>query len=256
MAQVLVDDGLLETKEIGDGPPVLLVHDAVPGVWGALPEALRAAGHHVIGYDRRGYGDAEFFVARGPGQHASDVRTLLSRRAAGPAVVVGWGHGAVYALDAAVKAEEGEIAGLVLIEPSLHLRRHPTPPVLAARVRARVFRYLGAADNAAEHWAGLLLEPGDLTEAAHKRLRKRDAMGIVRDVGHGFGEHVRREDIAALTVPARVLRGERARPEWAAAADRAAALLGVGVTVVPGAGHAVHLSSPAPIVGAVADLVG
>jgi pimeloyl-ACP methyl ester carboxylesterase len=57
---IRVDDVDLNVQVTGDGPPILLLHgfpDSM-GMWREVTPLLAAAGHRVIAYDQRGYGDS------------------------------------------------------------------------------------------------------------------------------------------------------------------------------------------------------
>jgi pimeloyl-ACP methyl ester carboxylesterase len=85
--------------ELGEGPPIVLVH-GLPGNigdWGLLPERLAARGHRVVAYDRVGFG----FASRPgpePGRYtlesnARELGALMDALGLPRAALVGWSYG-------------------------------------------------------------------------------------------------------------------------------------------------------------------
>jgi pimeloyl-ACP methyl ester carboxylesterase len=98
----------------GEGPPVLLVAHwyAHPGVLAGMVDEL-ARDHRMVTYDARGTGSS---TRRGPYDLETDAEDLAAvvEAAGAPAVVLGWGEGAMRAARAANR-HEGLIAGIVAV---------------------------------------------------------------------------------------------------------------------------------------------
>ena len=93
-----------------DGPPILLVHSAVVDLrsWDAMVPLLVNAGHRVIRYDMRGFGesttdDVEF-------SNTDDLRAVLDRAGARQVLVAGNSRGARIALDAILETPDRFVA--------------------------------------------------------------------------------------------------------------------------------------------------
>jgi pimeloyl-ACP methyl ester carboxylesterase len=242
----------------GAGAPVLLIHGTGPAAWGELP-ALLAADHRVIVYDRRSFG-ASAAVAPPPSglsTHAEDAAALL--RAAGePAVVVGWSMGGVIALEVAGRWPE-LVRALVLLEPPLHLKRHPTPSMLAAIISAIALGRLGRPLTGARRFLRWALDrPGQgsdldrMPPEFHARLRSGDGRAVVDELAFGTGEHLDAAALGAMRLPVRVLYGSAGRQEFAGAARRLVeTVLDAELVEIPGAAHAIALDAPQQVADAV-----
>jgi len=100
------------------GPAIVLLHDGLLSAvtWDEVWEPL-AARHHVIRYDRRGYGRSELPTsAYSP---TEDLRKLLEHLKVQHAVIVGSSSGGALAIDFAI-AHPQMVDGLFLIGPVLH----------------------------------------------------------------------------------------------------------------------------------------
>lgn len=94
----------------GDGPPILLVHSAVVNLrsWDGMVPFLVNAGHRVIRYDVRGFGestteDVEF-------SNTDDLRAVLDLAGARQVAVAGNSRGAMIALDAILETPDRFVA--------------------------------------------------------------------------------------------------------------------------------------------------
>jgi pimeloyl-ACP methyl ester carboxylesterase len=97
---VPIENGhVLRVVEHGAGAPVVLVHGLPSNLedWGDLPQRLAALGHHVVAYDRVGYGGSSRGKATGDAytlaSSARDLAALLDALALPQAAVVGWSYG-------------------------------------------------------------------------------------------------------------------------------------------------------------------
>ena len=156
MPRVSVNGADLYFEERGSGPPLLLIHGlaADADVWGASLDDL-AADHRILAYDRRGY-TRSGQVPRGDFRRdGEDAAELLRALDAAPATVVGWSSGGIVALDLAVHHPD-VVAGLVLLEPTLHAKKRPGVRHLAAFLKANLLRRVKddrAATEAFLRWA-------------------------------------------------------------------------------------------------------
>jgi pimeloyl-ACP methyl ester carboxylesterase len=258
--QIAVDvpGGALEVNVQGDGALVLLIHGTAPAAWGELPARL-SAGRRVAAYDRRSFGAARSLAADGLSLHASDAGAVIAALG-GPAVVVGWSMGGVIALELAARHPE-LVAGMVLIEPPLQLKRHPRPGMLAAIAAATILGKLGRGEAGAQRFLRWALGRRDgssdlaaMPPAWHARLAAGDGAAVVRELAAGTGEHLDRALLAGITAPVRILRGDRSRPAFATSSDRAAHAARGTLIDVPGAGHAIQLDAPDAVTAAIEAL--
>jgi len=97
---VAVADGVeLNVRELGAGAPVVLVHGLPSNIgdWADTPERLAARGHHVVVYDRAGYGWSSRPPATGDAyslaSNARELGALLDRLGIERAALVGWSYG-------------------------------------------------------------------------------------------------------------------------------------------------------------------
>jgi pimeloyl-ACP methyl ester carboxylesterase len=231
----------------GTGPPLLLVHGGLSGMFRWAPLwPLLTPGFTVTAMDRRGRGssgDAENYALE---REFDDVRAVveaLADRSGGPVDVLGHSLGAVCALGAAGRG--APVRRMVLYEP-------PGP----ATVPADWLRRLHAAIDAGQSGlavASFLIEVIGLTRERVNELREQ-ALGAsagpgVDDVLAVASRTLGREadalaalDLAALTTgvqqPVRFLLGT-ASPPWAGevTALLAARLAGSEVVPLDGQGH-------------------
>jgi pimeloyl-ACP methyl ester carboxylesterase len=259
MSTVQAGPATLRYDEEGAAEPtVLLIHGTAAALWGDLP-ALLAPGHRVISYDRRGYGGSSGPPPATLAEHTADAVRLLDALAVGSAVVVGWSVGGIVALDLAVR-HPTRVAGLVLVEPPLHAKRHPTARLLGGVIggtvrgrrdpRAGADRFLRWALRDSAH-----RRPEDGVPAGWWEQMLANGAAIVHEIGLGTGEHLRAADLGALRCPVVVLHGDRSDSAFPAAARRvAAAVPRARLEVVTGSGHVMQRDRPDAIVAAVDSL--
>ena len=112
----------LQYLTAGEGPPLLVIHGI--GGYGLSDSQLQALSERsrVIAYERRGYGASsapEPFTATTVTEQSADALALLKTLSAVPADLVGFGFGALVALDLA-RREPSAIRGAVLVDPPLY----------------------------------------------------------------------------------------------------------------------------------------
>lgn len=107
---VAVPGGSLHVVDEGQGPPIVLIHAGVADLraWNDVVPPLVDAGHRVIRYDLRGFGqstteDVEF-------SHQADVRAVLDAAGVGKAVLVGNSKGGSIAYDTAIESPDRVVA--------------------------------------------------------------------------------------------------------------------------------------------------
>jgi 3-oxoadipate enol-lactonase len=104
-------------EEAGEGPPVVLVHEAIADSrmwdpqWRSFPKA-----HRTVRFDQRGYGRSA--IAAGVFSHAADLVALLDEVGLERTSLVGGSLGGRVALEVAV-AEPARVDKLVLMNPGL-----------------------------------------------------------------------------------------------------------------------------------------
>ncbi len=110
----------LNVLDIGEGPPVVLVHGLPSSLqdWAEVPQKLAALGHRVIAYDRIGYG-ASTRDSGGAGEYtyesnARDLLALLDALGVQQATLVGWSYGGAVVQVLAVQHPE-RVSQLALI---------------------------------------------------------------------------------------------------------------------------------------------
>lgn len=134
--RIPVGDGLEVSAVVrGGGRPVVLVH-GLPGCardWRELTALLSRRGHHVIAYDRIGYGysdgrrDGDFTIDA----NARELLALLENQGLTDTTVVGWSYGGGVAIRAA-RLDPSRIGRLVLIGSVGYWPDAPRPSALEA----------------------------------------------------------------------------------------------------------------------------
>ncbi|MSX02344.1 MAG: alpha/beta fold hydrolase [Actinobacteria bacterium] len=113
----------LQYEISGDGLDVLAIHPlGGSGELTAAKLAPLAQRARLISYDRRGYGGSgapDPYTATTVAEQSDDAAALLESVADGPAVLVGFGFGALIALDLAIRRSE-LVGGAVLVDPLVY----------------------------------------------------------------------------------------------------------------------------------------
>jgi pimeloyl-ACP methyl ester carboxylesterase len=259
MPSVPVDGVELAYEERGGGDPLLLIHGTGGNVWDPLPEMLASAGHRVIAYDRRGFGASTHQAIKDPRRHTADAAALLQGLNAVPAIVVGHSMGGVISLDLAARHPD-LVRALVLIEPPLHFKKHPSPTMIRSLLAAQVVRRLRGEQVAAERFfrfATSTTDGGngyDLTPPGERAKLLANAPAVMRELDSGTGEHVTSADIAGIGCPVVCLVGSITLPDYVRAAQRIAkARPATRVVSVEGAGHVLPISHPQAVLEAVRE---
>jgi pimeloyl-ACP methyl ester carboxylesterase len=260
MSEASIDGASIAYAETGSGPPVLLIHGTAAALWAELPEQLADVGHRVIAYDRRSFGGSQQPPVSDLNRHVRDAAALLETLDAAPATVVGWSMGGVIALALAIARPE-LVSALVLIEPPLHAKRHPSPRMMAGIVRAKVLERRGRPEEGAEafsRWATRERSGGSTFEKAPPEIRElvlSNSEAILAELDGGTGEEITREALAEIACPVVCLLGTNSDQAYEGAAKRLARRLpSVQLVTIEGAGHVMPLDAPGAIVDAVASV--
>ncbi|MDX3310742.1 alpha/beta hydrolase [Streptomyces sp. ME08-AFT2] len=243
-------------RETAPPPPVLLLHGLAGhlGEWDDLTARLLADGHRVVRHDARGHGAS----TRAPADmtRAAAVRdtvSLMDALALPPAILLGQSLGGLTALLTAA-AHPSRVASLILVEAGPQGRDPELPAQIGAWLDSwpAPFTSFGQAVAILGHeaWARGLdwREDG----SGHPRLDRDTMVAAVAELAT--------EDYWAqwsrVVCPALVVRGERGTmPAAEHTQMRARRPSGTRLTVVPEAGHDVHLDRPAALYEAVTDFL-
>lgn len=127
---------VLAGEAVGAGPGLVLLHAGVADrrMWQDTI-VRRAAGHRVIAYDRRGFG--ETVTPDEPFRHIDDLDLVLGRLPAGPVALVGCSQGGRVAIDYTL-ARPDRVAALVLVASAVGGAVSPEtfPPDIEAKLNA------------------------------------------------------------------------------------------------------------------------
>jgi (E)-2-((N-methylformamido)methylene)succinate hydrolase len=266
--QSVESDAVLPCRVAGKGRPVLFVHGTAAAVWGDLP--LQVAGFaRAITYERRGFVPAGAAVparaavpplTRLP-PHADDAAELLAAVAGAPALLVGWSIGGVIALEVALRWPQ-RVAGLVLLEPPLHAKRHPDANLFSGVVGSIVLGVLAGRERGGRRFSRWVFREADgrcSLDHAPRDVREavaRNAAAVCAELSGGTGEHLKLAALAALRVPTVVFAGGRSQAFLRAGAKRAAqAVQGAEYIELADANHLLQLDAAPAIAQSVRRLL-
>ena len=240
----------LFVEEQGAGPAILLAH----GMWcnGRMFHELAAAlgeGHRLITPDLRGHGRSERpEAAWGMSDLADDLVAILDALAEPRVVLVGFSMGGMAALDFAVRYP-GRLAGLALLSTTAFAET----PIRRSGIEIlmRWLRLVGARDFALRE-ASRWMFSGEFRRRHPETVRAwhRDLVAMRTDrLVDALVAVGRRPSLAdklpALTVPVAIADGDRDGLVSRREVTRMARLLPqAGVTMLPGAGHAIPVERP------------
>ncbi len=254
-------------RELGAGPPLVLLHSAGTGAsqWRGVADRL-ASRRRLLMPNLRGYGRTPPPDPAAPplDEEIAVVREMASLAGA-PVHLVGHSLGALVALHHALRHPE-TVAGLTLIEPVivgiLHADRaggDEKAQIQAGRsldeIGAMIAAFQGAiaaGDTAAamraftEYWE----DPGawDAIPAAARLPFFARADKMTADVELAWADRTGRDAFAALAGPAQVLSAGRTTPAARDMARRIAdAIPGADYAVIPDAGHMAPATHPAAV---------
>ncbi len=238
----------LHVQELGEGPPVAMLHGLVVGsvaTWffGAAPALART--HRVLLYDLRGHGRSSrpatgYSVAA----QAADLSALLDRFGGGPVALVGHSFGALVALRLALDAPR-RVSRLALVEA-------PLPPSKLGELEALVSRGPAAALEALPAETRVAVARGG--RQASKFLAHLEALGKTTLGAELAAERdVSDEALAALRLPTLLVHGTRS-PLRAVGARLARAIPGARLIELEG-GHFLPSEAPGPLTEALVEFL-
>ena len=232
--------------------------------WAEIAAALHAAGYAGVGIDLPGHGRTgvpanphRFAMA----ETARDLGTLIATLGIARAHWIGYSMGGRVALYLGV-TEPARVASLILesaspgiAEESARKERRARDEALAAEIASRGVRWF------VDYWEKLPVFasqhglPDEARGAQRARRLRNSAAGLagsLRGLGQGAQEFLGPR-LGSVRCPTLLLAGAL-DPKYAALAQRmAAAMPDAEVTLVPGAGHNIHLEQPGAFCRAVLD---
>ncbi|MDQ3880668.1 MAG: alpha/beta hydrolase [Chloroflexota bacterium] len=217
-------------------PPVLMIHGALTGswVWAPLAGYLAERGWECHALNLRGHytSDVADLASVTMDDYVADVGVAI--RAIGrPAILFGWGLGALVALR---YAERRPVLGLVLLAPSPPAAAQPRGPLehelkaIPPVYDARVYGWEAPVDRLRERMP-------DLTDVEIEKVR--ELLSGARESGRARRERMLGYEIDAdrITVPTLVLAGGRDELIEPSIAERTAQLVGGTFELLPEASH-------------------
>ncbi|UUU33559.1 alpha/beta hydrolase [Streptomyces sp. CA-210063] len=246
------DDGPLAYRDVGSGPPLVLLHGGLTDhrMWRDLVPAL-AVDHRVITPDARGHGSSA--NASKPFRLTDDLAALLRHLDTGPAVLIGMSMGGATAVDTALEHPELVralvVSGVGTSEPEF------TDPW----TKDSTARYYGALMSGdIEGWLDIV---GEVVAGPHRAIADVDP-DIVRRVRemsrataakHTVGEtdwHVPVTDTwaraAGITAPVLAINGTLDASDLIAMAERLVATVASDsrATSIEGTAHYANMEQP------------
>ncbi len=254
-------DVALNVSELGSGSPVVLVHGLPSNIgdWASVPEKLAALGHHVVVYDRAGYGWSSRPPVAGDaytlGSNARELGALLDQLGIPRAALVGWSYGGgivqTFALEHPERVSQlvllGSVGPAIPDEPADFIGRLGRSPIGPA-----LFRYvtsvppLGGAVLAgalADVFSGAAkIPPGFIDRSAAQMALPGTVDSWLAEERNGGYAHLRPE---AIAIPTLVLHGDDDRAVRRTVAEDLARRLPHGKLVwVEGGSHMLPVTHP------------
>jgi len=209
-----------------DGQPVLLLHGGLGNTewWVNLAPVLVAAGYRVVAMDSRGHGrsawgDASIIYA----QMAADVIGLLDHLGIVKTDVVGWGDGAIIALEVAIRFPE----------------RLDRVVAYAANFTSEGFQFVPSDQ----------IPPFERVIADYRRLspepERFEELGAVLDALYTVGPNYSEAELESVSVPVLILDGasnEFVTPDQPV--QLAELIPGAELVLIPGTGHFAPFAKP------------
>ena len=250
----------LHWEEAGAGSPVVFVHGwSMSSRSFAWQLEATAPSHRAIAYDLRGHGRSrreELALEEGHAleDHARDLSTLMEQLELSGAALVGWSMGGQVALEA-LPAIQDRLAALVLISTTPRFTVGGDWPhgLTEASVRALAARLEHKPQKALQRFFEGMFVAGELHETQLVDIERQVLAGAppvsVVTARRGLEALLasdQRRRLQEVRVPTLLVHGERdpiCLP--AASAFAQAHIPGARRWVLPGLGHAPHLSRPA-----------
>ena len=256
MPSIPVRDTTIYYEQTGTGPALLFIHGmcGFAEVWAGQAERL-ADRFTCVSYDRRGHtrsrlGSEPESVAT----HAADAAALIETLGLDRPVVVGSSGGARIAVELA-RTHPRLLTGAVFSEPPILSLEPAAGQQFIAEVAAAVRPAAEAGGPRAAVDAFFPLVCGglwsQLDESTKDRYRANGPMMLAEFAGEPYQPSI--ADIAAITLPCRVIAGTESHPALRAiAATLARALPDAQLTELTGSGHVTYAEQPDDFAHAVA----
>jgi len=262
------DGLLLHVDKAGGGPPLLLLHGFTGAVasWATLRAALDVA-LTTIAVDLPGHGrssspsDAMRYALS---RFADDIVRVLDALELERVALLGYSMGGRAALRVTL-AHPDRVAALVLEstspgigDPARRSERLAADLALARSIERDGVDAFVAQWEDMPMWASQRRLPDAVLDAQRTQRRASDAVGLansLRGAGAGVIESVMHR-LAGLHVPALLVVGALDEPYVALGRSMQQAFPDARLTVVPEAGHAVHLERPDDLADAVLEFLG
>lgn len=254
-----IDGCNIAWSEIGRGRPVLFIHGTAASGWGDLAERV-GVNYRAIQYDRRGFGDSKHPPVDNLSQHARDAATLLDAVEARDVLVVGWSIGGIIAAELASR-NPSRIRGMVLLEPPLWAKKHPTLNLFNGVVLSIILGLVAGPTRGGRRfsrWVFRDLSGGNSLDTAERSFSERidaNAAAIGVEIRAGTGEHLGLAELSAISTPTMVFAGDRSQRFLAEGAHRmATAIPDARFTVLPGASHLLQFERSDDIAAAILQM--
>lgn len=263
-----VGDGLLlHVERAGEGPPLVLLHGftGATTTWTSLLPRL-AAEHRTLAIDLPGHGRSS--APANPGRYAltrfaGDLPRVLDALGIDRVALLGYSMGGRAALRAALRAPD-RIAALVLestspgiADPARRAERRAADRALADEIERDGVPAFVSRWEALPLWASQHALPASARERLRAQREANDGAGLansLRGAGAGEDEPVLAQ-LGAFASPVLLVAGALDVAYVGAAGEMARAFPNARLTVVPDAGHAVHLERPDELSGAVLEFL-
>lgn len=263
-----VGDGLLlHVERAGDGPPLVLLHGftGATTTWTPLLPRL-AAEHETIAIDLPGHGRSsasEIADRYALARFADDLLRVLDALAIDRVALLGYSMGGRAALRGALRAPD-RIAALVLestspgiADPARREERRAADRALADAIEREGVPAFVTRWEALPLWASQHALPASTRARLRAQRETNDAAGLANSLrGAGAGEE---ESVLArlgtIRAPVLLVAGALDAAYVAAGSEMARAFPNAHLTVVPDAGHAVHLERPDELTDAVLEFL-
>ncbi len=253
----------LAVEAAGEGPSVVLLHAGVADrrSWRPVMAPL-LADHHVVAWDRRGFGDTTVDRAE-PHDHVTDLVAVLDALSIDRAVLVGNSQGGRTAMDAALAHPE-RVAGVMMVAAAWTGAPYPEDPddVAALWDQLQTAEKAGDLDrlNALEAriWLdGVQGEEGRVTGPARELFLDMNGGALAAD---DVGTEQRHSDawprLPDLAIPVTIVDGALDEPGAVEVGPQAAdRLADVRYVLLDGVGHLPSLERPLVLAELVRDLV-
>jgi pimeloyl-ACP methyl ester carboxylesterase len=255
MPMVGVNGIELYCREAGSGEPLVLIHGTGfnADVWDKVFDLL-AHDYRTIAYDRRGYqrskGKPAPAATYGADQ-GDDMVALIRALDAGPATILGWSSGAIYALHATLKHPDC-VKRLILFEPPLYAIRYMDMPTAVAFVKLFLQKALGKRQAAAATFTRSVLgyrdgrNSYDSLSPEFRAKMAADADTLLAEINGGTGTELKPDVLASeIRVPVWLLIGEQTGVVFQrTVANLSRILQGAPIVQVPNGNHLAMIDQP------------